>query len=172
MRKSLIALVLLSSLVRCGAQAAATDKPDEPTAIGVVYRLDSTSQELKKLTEEPGSEAMRQCGFGKACDTVELSGESSSLRIKADDKLTFVFKTGNPEKVSLYRFDLKKKKRSFVVAKLAPGTMGGSQEFRGLPVEVSQYGSSSYKLVPTSPLTPGEYAIMIAGVLYTFGIDQ
>jgi hypothetical protein len=50
--------------------------------------------------------------------------------------------------------------------------MGGSQEIRGLPVEVSQYGGSSYELVPTAPLTPGEYAIMIAGVLYTFGIDQ
>jgi hypothetical protein len=171
MRKSLIALIFLCSLVRCGAQAA-TDKPVEPTAIGVVYRLDPAAQELKKLTEEPGSEALHPCGFSKGCDTVELSGDSSSFRMKADDKLTFVFKTGSPEKVSLYRLDQKKKKRSFLIAKMAPGSMGGSQEFRGLPVEVSKYGDSSFKLVPNSPLTPGEYAIMIAGVLYTFGIDQ
>jgi hypothetical protein len=42
---------------------------------------------------------------------------------------------------------------------------------KGLPVELTQFGASSYKLVPASPLTPGEYAITIADEVYTFGVD-
>jgi hypothetical protein len=33
------------------------------------------------------------------------------------------------------------------------------------------YGGCLVYLVPASPLAPGEYAIIIAGEIYTFGVD-
>jgi hypothetical protein len=45
------------------------------------------------------------------------------------------------------------------------------EEIPGLPVTVSKYGDSSYKLVPSSALVPGEYAIIFAGKVMSFGVD-
>jgi hypothetical protein len=48
----------------------------------------------------------------------------------------------------------------------------------GVPIEISSYGESSYKLVPSSPLSAGEYAITLEQSpqavnrrIFTFGID-
>jgi hypothetical protein len=91
--------------------------------------------------------------------------------VKAGEKLEFLFKTGSPEQMSLYSFELKKNMRSFAYAR--ENNMGRIfEEIKGLPVEVSIYGERSYKLVPASPLAPGEYAIIIAEEVYTFGVDQ
>jgi hypothetical protein len=104
--------------------------------------------------------------------SIQVSRDRSSFRLKVGDKLEFVFKTGSPEKVSLYRFDQKSNKRRFDYEK-GHGRNGdsGLEPIKGLPVEVSKFGESSYQLVPASPLTPGEYAIMIAEEAYTFGVD-
>lgn len=170
MHKLLVVLMLLFPIGLCKAQVA-TAKPVEPTAIGVIYHLDPSGPELKKLTVEDAKEGLHSCGFGKGCDLVEVPGETSSFRLKTDDKFQFLFKSGSAEKVSLYRFDQKKKKRSFVLEKIAPPIYGGSEASKGLPVEVSQFGESSYQLIPQAPLSAGEYAILIAGTVYTFGVD-
>jgi hypothetical protein len=167
---SLRNLVFVSLLVLplglCKAQPA-TAKPVEPKAIGVVYRLDPTSQELKKLPDEQWHE--KPGPWPHSYDTyLELNGGHSSFRMKAGEKIEFVFNTGSPEKVSLYRFILKKDKRQF---QAASATWTGYQGIKGLPVEVSKYGESSYQLVPASQLDSGEYAVIIAGEFFTFGID-
>jgi hypothetical protein len=143
-------------------------KPVEPTAIGVVYRLDPVSQELKKLPDEQ----WKQVNGRNMLDVViQVPGVGSSFRAKAGEKSEFVFKTGSPEKVSLYTFVLKKNKREFQIQKQPSRFNPATEPVRGLSVEVSKFGESSYKLVPASPLTPGEYAIIIADELYTFGVD-
>ena len=165
--------MLVLPLGLCKAQSAPA-KPIEPTAIGVVYHLDPTSQELKPLPDE-------QWRKGTSGNTspwhpnpdyllLVISGASSSFRIRVDERAEFVFKTGSPEQVSLYRLGQKDSKRQLAYAK--PNNRGGIREpVKGLPVEVSTYGERSYKLVPASPLTPGEYAIIIADEVYTFGVD-
>jgi hypothetical protein len=163
MRKLLIALLFAFPLSICNAQST-TVKPVEPTAIGVVFRLDPTTQELKRLPDEEWKKSSRfnvRVNF----ECVEVKGGSSSFRIKAKENTAFVFKTGSPEKVSLYPFILKSSKRSFDFNQ-------GTKPIKGLPVEVSQFGEKSYKMIPVSPLTSGEYAINIAGEIYTFGIDR
>ena len=172
MRKMLVALWLVLPMGFCQAQTAAT-KPVEPTAIGVIYHLDSSNQELKKLPDEQWKQASHATGMNTLTYSVEVSGDSSSFRLKASEKVDFVFKTGSPEKVSLYRFDQKKNKRRFDYEKgHGYDLRQGLEAIRGLPADVSKYGESSYKLVPASPLPPGEYAINIAGEVYTFGVDQ
>jgi hypothetical protein len=171
MRNFLAVLLLVLPVGFCTAQSATT-KPIEPTAIGIIYLLDPTTQELKKLPDEQSRQMLEQCGFGKGCNYIVISGNGSPFRLKANEKTEFVFQTGSPEKVSLYRFDHKKNNRQFLIEKIAPPIKGGSEDIKGLPVEVSKYGESSYKLVSASPLTPGEYAINIAGEVYTFGVDQ
>jgi hypothetical protein len=166
MRKLFIVAMLVSAISVCTGQSP-TAKPIEPTAIGVVYLLDPISQELKALPNEQweegrGSQDPRQI-------FILVQGAQSSFRIKAAEKTEFVFNTSNPEKVSLYRFDQKKKKRQFLSVKLK--ITGGGELIRGVPIEVSKFGESSYRLVPSSPLTPGEYAINLADNVYTFGID-
>ena len=163
MRKLLVALLLVPSIGVCKAKTAPT-KPVEPTAIGIVYRLDPTSQELKRLPDEQWKKNYR-FSVTVNFEDVEVKGVSSTFRIKASESIEFIFKTGSPEKVSLYRFVQKGKRRYFDVGQ-------GSKPIKGLSIEVSQFGASSYKLVPISPLTPGEYAIIIADELYTFGVDQ
>jgi hypothetical protein len=151
-------------LCLCKAQTAPA-KPVEPTAIGVVYHLDSTSQELKPLPDEQWKQTYH--GSDPCYTSIEVSGVRSSFRLKVDDKLEFVFKTGSPEKVSLYHFDVNKKRRRFDFDMGRPG----SHPIKGLPVEVSAFGEKSYRLLPKSPLDPGEYAIIIADEVYTFGVD-
>jgi len=160
-------LLLVLPFGLCKAQTAPT-KPVEPTAIGVVYRLDPTTQELKKLPDEPWKQVL---GRNMLDVDIQISGASSSFRMKAGEKSEFVFKTGNPEKVSLYSLVQRKNKREFQVEKQPSRFSPATEPIKGLPIEVSQFGVSSYKLVPNSPLPPGEYAIIIAGEVYTFGVD-
>jgi hypothetical protein len=105
-----------------------------------------------------------------ANDYAEVKRERSSFRILANENIVFVFKTGSPEKVSLYRFVQKGKNRRFDYESY--NVRHGEGPIKGLPVEVTTYGERSYKLFPSSALAPGEYAIIIADELYTFGIDQ
>jgi hypothetical protein len=175
-RMSLRNLVFVSMLLLptglCKAQTAPA-KPIEPTAFGIVYHIDSSTQELKKLPDEPWKNKLRTCGCniltcGSCYYSINVSGNISIYRLKADDRFVFVFKTGNPEKVSLYRFDQKKDRRwfDFETARGRDYT-----PIKGLPVEISKFGESSFQLVPASPLIPGEYAIIIADEVYTFGVD-
>jgi hypothetical protein len=169
MRNLLAVFLLVLPLSLCKAQTAPV-KPVEPTAIGVIYRLEPSTQELKRLPDEQWKE---KHGNRSESDLyVEVSGTASSFRIKADAKFEFLFSTGSPEKVALYRFDQKKKLRVFAFQKQESLLHTAVTPLKGLPVDVSKYGESSFKLVPASPLTPGEYVIMIGGEAYTFGVDQ
>jgi hypothetical protein len=166
MRNLLVVLLLVLPMGLCKAQSPAA-KPVEPTAIGIVYRLDPSSQELKKLPDEQWVEKNGNMDPRKIFE--EVKGGQSAFRIKTGEIIEFVFKTGSPEKVSLFRFEVKKNKRQFQTMML--NRMGGGQLIKGIAVEVSKLGESSYKLIPASPLTPGEYTIVIADNLYTFGVD-
>jgi len=167
MRYMFAASFFILSLSFCmGQQAPAT--PVEPKAIGVVYRLSPSSQELIRLPDEESQEKRGSRDPRKIF--VELKGAQSSFRIKAGENTEFVFNTGNPEKVSLYLFEQKKDKRQVQTVML--DVRGGGKLLKGLPAEVSKYGESSYKLVPASPLTPGEYVIFLGDQNYTFGVDQ
>ncbi|MGD0800467.1 MAG: hypothetical protein ABR906_04045 [Terracidiphilus sp.] len=169
MRKVLVALLFVLPIGLCHAQSAPA-RPAEPTAIGVVYRLDPATQELKRLPDEEWKESQGARNPGDLY--VVVTGGQSTFRIKAGDKIEFVFNTGSPEKVSLYGFIQKKSERRFEFQKQPSTWKMEVAIVKGLTIDVSKFGESSYKLVPASPLAPGEYAIIIAGNLYSFGVDQ
>jgi hypothetical protein len=169
MRSLVLALLLTLSLGTCGAQSAA-GKPVEPAAIGEAFHLDSSGQALTPLPEEQWK-AKGKAGWTSSTGILQISGERSLFRMKAQDNEEFIFKTEHPESIRLYPFTTRKNQRQYEVVKLKG--MGRERETRlGTPVEITKFGESSYKLVPKSPLAPAEYAIDIAGRLFTFGIDQ
>jgi hypothetical protein len=53
------------------------------------------------------------------------------------------------------------------------GALGRNHETDpGVPVLITRFGNSSYRLVPQSPLSPGEYAVLLSGSkTFTFGVD-
>ena len=66
----------------------------------------------------------------------------------------------------------KKNLRQCEIVKIK-GTYSKEREtFQGTPIEITKFGDSSYKVVPKSPLGPGEYRMDLGGRLFTFGIDQ
>jgi hypothetical protein len=168
MRRFVLFLLLILPLAISNAQAPAA-KPTEPEAIGVAYHLDASDQATKALPDE---EWKQTSGLNSYSTYIEVPGRSSSFRIRSNDGTAFVFKAGSPEKVALYRFDQKWRNRQFAVQKIASYLTGGTRPVKGLPVEITKYGESSFKLTPASRLAPGEYAISIAGELFTFGVDQ
>jgi hypothetical protein len=173
MSKALFALALLSSLSICIPQTA-PDNPLEPKAIGIVYLVDHAGQTLKALPDEPWKDTFRPnhaMAATKVFACVRISGLQSPFRMKAGAKAEFVFKIGNPESVALYKMDQKKKEREADY-----GTIGGPgysrQQIPGLAAEVTQFGQSAYKLVPSAPLDPGEYMVYAGNRVFTFGVDQ
>jgi hypothetical protein len=84
MRNLVFVLLLIFSLGICNAQSATT-KPVEPTAIGVVFRLDPSTQGFKPLPEEHWK-AKGKAGWSTVTGIIVISGDSSAFRIKAGEK--------------------------------------------------------------------------------------
>jgi hypothetical protein len=170
MRNLALSLLLTLSLGACSAQSASS-KPPEPEAIGEVNLLDSSNMTLKPLPQETWK-AKGRPGWRTATGSIELPGERSAFRISVGEQPQFVFKTGTPEAVKLYLFVQKKNSRICDLVKVKAGWTQERDYAPGIPVEVTKFGESSYKLVPKSPLAPGEYGIDLSGGLFTFGVDQ
>lgn len=108
--------------------------------------------------------------------SLEVAGEHSPFRM-AVGKPEFVFTFASPENARLFTSTIEKKNRRFAIDAInKDNTM---RYFPGVPVDITQFGESSFKLVPKSPLPPGEYAIILEGSpqakdrrIFTFGIDQ
>ena len=165
MRSFVFALLSVFLVGICSGQGA-TGKPAEPDEIGVVFSLDSTTHGLKPLPSEPWK-AKSKAGWYSSTGVVEVSGVSSVFRIKSNETTEFIFKTEHPESVKIYAFVPKKNNRQVDVVKL-----GRAQEsIPGIPTVLTKFGDSSYRLVPDSPLGPGEYTISMAGKMFTFGVD-
>ncbi len=169
MRAVIFVISLVASFAVCFAQSS-DNKPAEPVVIGDVFLLDSTSQTLQPLPAEKWEEVPQKTGFSHGGFFVQISGDRSPFRIKAGTNPEFVFKIGNPESVALYAFSLKKNKRLAEYLELLNN--GGTRPIPGLPAEITQFGQSSFKLVPKSALAPGEYVISTDNKMFTFGIYQ
>jgi hypothetical protein len=115
---------------------------------------------------------------------LDMPGGRSSFRIAAD-KPEFVFNFASPENATMYVSEGDKKTRRFAIETLNVRD-NSIANIAGLPIEITELGPSSYKLVPKSPLHPGEYAITLEAAApgsapnkkgrrpfqyFTFGID-
>jgi hypothetical protein len=158
-----------TSAVLPTAQAQSSALPTDAPTIGVVYFLDNLNQTLRPLVDEPWTSRR----FGDS-GMIEVAGDRSSFRI-AEDRPVFVFKIGNPQNAQIFGLtmdaqDKKKTQRWFSLVHVAGKT---KQVSTGIPVEITKFGESSYKLTPKPSLRPGEYAVLLSGSkVFTFGIDQ
>ncbi len=174
-----LVILLAFSLGSCGAQTTSS-KPVEVPSVGVIYVLDSSNQALKPLPDEAfkgGHSSVFKTAYGKSPMTgsFDVSGAHSSFRIAAG-KPEFVFTFGSPENAILYVSTDSKNERRFASVQI--NRDNSVVNLPGIPVVLTQFGNSSYKLVPASPLHPGEYAIVLRGSpqakdkkIFTFGID-
>ena len=76
--------------------------------------------------------------------------------------------------ISLSSFDdwmaqaVRGKERKFEYGKVS---VRSSTPIDGLPISVSRYKDAAFQFSADQPLEPGEYAILFADKLYTFGVD-
>ena len=164
-------ILLALSLSACAAQTVA-DKMPEPESIGVFFYLDSTTQALKRLPKEDWKKHSK-AGWTTVSTDLKLDGPSSPFRIPAAAKTVFVLRASedSAEKTKLYRFDVKGGRREYEIGKWKRRDFVPNP---GISVDISKFGESSYKIVPESPLGPGEYAMFTGdtqSVVFTFGVD-
>jgi len=161
-------ILAIISLAVCAAQTA-PEKVAEPNAIGVFYYLDSTGGGLKRLPQEEFRRHTSN-GFGSVTQSVIVSGSASSFHI-GDSQPTFVFQVFKEEEASrakLYQFSAKGPDREYDLGKWHRKE---STTNTGLPLDISKYGQSSFKVTPGSPLAPGEYALTLGPTVFTFGVS-
>jgi hypothetical protein len=177
-------LLLFVFSIGSGGEAQTTRPIDVPW-VGVIYLLDPVTQALKPLPDEMWHIRL---GLGRiATVSQDVSGERSSFRITTHTP-QFVFQFGSPENANLYISNNKTKRRFPVQA--VNNRDNGRANLPGLPVEVTDLGPSTYKMLPKSVLEPGEYAVTLKASaqvrgpsqvepakpspyqLFTFGIDQ
>lgn len=163
-----LASAIIVSLAFCSAQTA-TDKQMEPDSIGVFYYVDSSTNTLKRLPQE---EFKRHTGgFGSITQSIRVSGGTSTFHVAGSDQTAFLFKVFKDEEASrakLFQFNVKSSEREYPL-----GTWK-HRDFTpnvGLPINVSKFGRTSFKLSPASPLSPGEYALTLGPTVYTFGVN-
>ena len=163
-------LAFLLAFVLCPAFCQSPTKPIEPDILGVAFLLDSTNQALKPLADEHFKSQIKRSGWTWVNGVIVVDGEHSTVRIAGGKQIEFVFKVEHPESVKLYQATVEKNQRIFTVVK-SHGAGTHEETVPSIDAVLTKYGDSSYKLVPQSPLVPGEYAVMYGRKVMTFGID-
>jgi hypothetical protein len=155
--------LLLLSIGGCQAQSAGS-QIDIPSA-GVVYLLDSATQSLKPLPVEEwkvGHTSAFKAAYGRkhtSAISLDMAGARSVFRI-TNDKPEFVFNFASPENATMYISEENNNTRRFTIETINVKD-NSIANIPGLPVEITQLGPSSFKLVPKSSLRPGEYTITL-----------
>jgi hypothetical protein len=159
-------MFLAASLCTQDSQAL----PAPPDVVGVPFYLDTVAGELKKLPTEPYKGHNNAGPFtvlAGVTESVQVQGPASSFRIPIQDKIIFVFDATNFPKV--YKFTVNGKRREFRFGKVS---QHNSTPIEGLPISVSRFKDTAYQFSTDQPLDAGEYAIVFADRIYTFGVDE
>jgi hypothetical protein len=119
-------------------------------------------------------------GVGKTRTYVLLDSISSTFRVKNSDTLKLTIKPGQIDAQTspfasyrLYSLAVNERKRHReYLAVTQKGGIGKSsvEQNLGLPLEIKPAGNDTYFLL-FPKLKAGEYALRIAGVIYSFGVD-
>jgi hypothetical protein len=141
--------------------------PAPPSVVGVPFYLESSAGELKKLPTEPYKSHDPVPGIFTAAQSVEVKNAGSVFRIPCQNKIVFVYDATTMPR--LYKFTVNGNKRKFEYGKV---NVRNSTPVEGLPISVSRYRETAYQFSSDQPLTAGEYALVFADKLYTFGVDD
>ncbi len=160
----------------------------EPQDLGAVFLLKgSTNNELVPL-EARRAVYENNMGFFDGSEELKIREGRSPIRFVVGEQLQFVVRTTMPENdprwgsfsahdpklYNLFKLDPGRTERRLILSETG---LGGSNSAPGAYlVRVRPYGQSSFLLLPSEALTPGEYAFRY-GVgsdsldLFAFGVD-
>jgi hypothetical protein len=147
----------------------------EPELTEAVYFLDSAAQTLKplpKATPKPASKADSSHGSTTVKAAIQIPGSASSFHVKGGNDLEFVVKCENPYKYLLLPFTKQGDNREGIITLVKVGAFGAGKEKKSfiIPVGVSAYGESTYRLVVKAP-DAGEYGFTVDNDVYDFAVD-
>jgi hypothetical protein len=159
--------------------AAQNDSPSKERYIGIVYYLQPSADLLALDREVPRSRtSVRALGFGGFKAVLELDGQRASVRLPANQLLSFVVELPNgidPRESRLYQLAAGNGKRRFVISN---GLFTGPHNFpQPIQINISKHDQDSYKITPSAKLEPGEYVFFVAGStgsneVFCFGVDK
>lgn len=171
-------LAILFLTLACVAQSASL----EPDIADIFYRLDGD----RLVALERQAPTIRSGAHGlvvmSAKTVAEFPGPKSSVRFTKEPHFELVVRSIVPTSAfdpntiyGLRRLEQKKKTRELVLmaGRVHPfGASTTTPDSGLLPVEFSQYGSSSLKMT-TGELAPGEYAVgpLDGPAVFCFGVD-
>jgi hypothetical protein len=174
--------VCLLCLSRSRAAQSAS-KVTEPEYFGVFAAIDPSTGALIELERHTTTHRvkLRALGFGGGEAHLEIPGQESRVRFKADAVPAFVVRLTSQQSdpqgsIRLISWRVDKGVRYITVQKagaFGAGSTAGAAESL-LPFNVVKYGDTSFKIVPAEPLPPGEYALGPPGGhdSFSFGIDH
>jgi hypothetical protein len=170
-----------------GATAVVAKKAPDPAFLNQVYYYWADSLLPCPKTEGRMENKMKALGFGGNQMGYTMDGEKSALRIRAADTLRFAVRSGSggmmdPSSMfQLYKFESKKGSRQAVMSNTS--RFGGNKDPKNqISFDVQKSGSDVFIMIPSVPLTPGEYGFQnkmqmngggmnMSYTFYTFAID-
>ena len=169
-------LVVSIFLLPFSIVAAQDNSPSKERYIGIVYYL-QPSANLQALDREiPRSHAsVKALGFGSVKDVIEVDLERASVRLPANQELSFVVELPNgidPRESRLYQLAASNGKRQLLIA--SGSVFKAPQVRHPIQINISRYDQDSYKITPSSKLEPGEYVFFVGGSneVFCFGVDK
>jgi len=156
--------------------AAQDNSPSKQRYIGIVYYLQPSSklQALDRQIPRPQT-GIKMFGFGGVKAVLELDAERASVRLPANQELSFVVELPNgidPREFRLYELAASNGKRQLMITN---GSVFKRPQIRQpIQINISRYDQDSYKITPSSKLEPGEYVFFVGGSneVFCFGVDK
>jgi hypothetical protein len=186
------ALKSISYMLFCFSLAVAAKSQDlpqapaiEPQYINVFYAVDTSGKlvDLERTRAIIHTKGHALPGHASFKTLAQVDPGQSSVRLPTSAR--FIVRGRSPmDPESRYQLRLLKSSkdhREFVMTQahasgfVFHGSGATSTLSEGdVPIQFEEYGRSSYRITPTQPLQPGEYALSIRGMslqLYCFGVD-
>lgn len=166
MKRVLLSLIL--GLMAGVLQAQNATKVQEPEYINVFFVLNPADGSLVPLERQTaiGRFKSKALGLGGGAISIEINGEKSPIRFKADQQPSFVVRLASQQTdpagaVQFFLWQSKKGVRSHPITEVASMGLSAKDASAGASVsfDAARYGESSIRLAPTKPLAPGEYAL-------------
>ena len=169
-------LIVSIGLLPFSVGAAQDNSTTKQRYIGIVYYL-QPSDNLQALDRQimTSHTSMKALGFGGFKDVLELDLERASVRLPANQELSFVVELPNgidPRESRLYQLASSNGKRQLVISN---GSLFTGPRFRQpIQINISRHDQESYKITPSAKLEPGEYVFFVPNSteVFCFGVDK
>ena len=179
--------LLLGSLLVALSGWGWSEPVSEPQDISVLMKR-AVNGSFVPLEMHRALRQTRGSFFGSTDSFLSVPGGASNVRFKAPEVVQFFLKVflsttdprasffplQDPTKFTLFKLQAKDDHREVVLTE--SGALYTNRE-GGSPLLVRLFGESSFVLAPTTPLTPGEYALSYNPegcdnlVVYCFGVE-